>query len=99
MTQQQDIVNPTTHSEFEGSKLSEFSLLSESDLTTLIKKMAKKHCTLNPMPTWIILECLDEFAPILTKIVNLSLSLGKVPTKLKHAVIKPLLKNPALRLP
>ena len=45
-----------------------------------------------------MLEYLDEFLPIITRIVNLSLKLGEMPTELKHALVKPLLKKIGLEL-
>jgi hypothetical protein len=52
----------------------------------------------DPMPLWLVKECIDEFLPTLTRIINLSLSHGNVPAELKHAVIKPLLKKLDLEL-
>ena len=60
--------------------------------------MPVKHCQLDPLPTWLMIECLDVLLPIFTKIVNLSLSIGEVPSELKHAIIKPLLKKSGLDL-
>ena len=61
---------------FIGSKLNCFKALSQSEIKILIKEMPVKHCNLDPLPTWLMLECLDEFLPIITRIVNLSLKLG-----------------------
>ncbi len=59
----------------------------------LIFKSSNKFCELDPIPTWMIKECIDKVLPLLTKIINLSLSLGEVPKDLKLGTIKPLLKN------
>ncbi len=40
----------------------------------------------------------DEILPLLTKIINLSLQLGDMPTSLKKAIIKPMLKKLGLEL-
>ena len=63
---------------------------SMEDVHKIIKNMAPKHSKLDPLPTWLVKECLDEFLPIITAIVNNS---GSMPDSLKHAVIKPLLKT------
>ena len=80
------------------SSLQEFRLLSEDEVRELVKKSPSKHCELDPMPTWLVKDCLEEILPILTRIINLSLQLGDVPLSLKHAIIKPLLKKMGLEL-
>ena len=48
---------------------------------------------LYPIPTWLLIECINEFVPIITKIVTLSLNQGEMPHELKHAPVKSLLKK------
>ena len=43
--------------------------------------------------TPILHDCLEEITPIVTDIVNKSLSCGVVPQCFKHALVKPLLKK------
>ena len=50
-------------------------------------------CDLDPILTPILHDCLDEITPIVTDIVNKSLSCGVVPQCFKHALVKPLLKK------
>ena len=88
----------TRTQKYVGPKLANFDKLSESEIKKLVKSMAVKHCSLDPIHTWIIIKCIDTFVPILTKIVNLSLKLGHVPKNTKHAIIKPLLKKPEATL-
>ncbi len=57
-----------------------------------------KFCELDPMPTWMIRDCIDEVLPLLTTIVNMSLSLGEMPKDLKLGIIKLLLKKLGLDL-
>ena len=80
------------------NKLSQFKALSESEVKKLITNMPVKHCQLDPLPTWLLLECIDEFVPVITKIVNISLTHGEMPQELKHALVKPLLKKTGLDL-
>ena len=54
--------------------------------------MPKKSFDLDPIPTPILHDCLDEITPIVTDIVNKSLSCV-VPQCFKHALVKPLLKK------
>ena len=54
----------------DGSTLSAFHPLAESDVCTLIQKSAKKTCPLDPMPTSLVVGCLDVLLPVITHIVN-----------------------------
>ena len=60
--------------------------------------MPKKSCDLDPIPTPILHDCLEEITPIVTDIVNKSLSCGVIPQCFKHALrlVKPLLKKAKL---
>ena len=59
----------------------------------IIRSSPTKSCGLDPIPTWLLKECLDVLAPVVTEIVNLSLTHSEVPPKLKHALISPLIKK------
>ena len=81
-----------------GNKLSKFSPVTPNEVRKCIRKMATKHSKLDPLPTWMVKECIEEFLPIITEIINVSLKLGIMPGGLKHAIIKPLLKKKGLEL-
>ena len=76
--------------------LTEFSPVSEDDVKTHIKKCASKSCDLDPIPTWLLKLCLEDLAPVITHIVNLSLSVSEVSPNLKTALITPLIKKALL---
>jgi hypothetical protein len=78
------------------SKLSCFRPISEDDLKTIILKSKPTSCPLDPIPTPLLIECLDDLLPSLTGIINESLQSGVVPSLFKNAVIKPILKKPTL---
>ncbi len=78
--------------------LTEFRLLSQEEVKKLISTSASKHCDLDPIPTWLLKECIDDLLPLITQIINLSLQLGDMPTSLKKAIINPLLKKLGLEL-
>ena len=46
-----------------------------------------KSCVLDPLPASLFRQCSDVLLPVITRIVNLSLELGVVPTRLS-AVVK-----------
>jgi len=48
-----------------------------------------------PIPTSLLKHCCHILAPVITRIVNLSLSIGQFCPKLKQSIINPLLKKPS----
>ena len=77
-------------------KLSEFKTLSEHEVKKLIMDFPNKQCGLDPLPISMLKECLPVLLTPITRIVNLSLSLGDLPISLKKAIIRPLLKKMGL---
>ena len=73
-----------------------FQQVSEQDVRKIISKSNPTSCPLDPIPTPLFVECLDELLPTLTHIVNESLRSGCFPSPFKCAVVKPLLKKPTL---
>ena len=78
------------------SLLLNFRPVTEEEITKLIKKSPCKSSALDPIPTWLMRDCLTSMVPIISSIVNLSISTGCVPCSLKQAIITPLLKKPSL---
>ena len=83
---------------FKGTQFTQFTKVEPDMIRKLINRMATKHSDLDPLPTWLVKECLDILLPIITEIVNTSLNLGVMPQRYKHAIIKPLLKKNGLEL-
>jgi hypothetical protein len=77
-------------------KLDNFSNLSTTDIISSVNHMKSKHCILDPIPTWLVKECLDVLAPMVTTIVNMSLSSAIFPLEYKCARILPILKQASL---
>ena len=73
--------------------LSTFNCIDEFECKDIVNSCATKHCELDPLPTWLLKQCIDVFAPILTYICNRSLRENVLPTCQKSAVILPLLKK------
>ena len=59
----------------------------------IICSSPSKSCDLEPIPTWLLKLCLSELQPVISYIINLSLSTSTVPYELKLALITPLLKK------
>ena len=53
-------------------ELSEFSPTSEDELSGLVKKIAAKSCSLDPVPASLLRYCIDDLLPIMKNGVNLS---------------------------
>ena len=62
------------------------------DVCSLVQKSAKKTCTLAPMPTSMVIACLEEILPVITCILNSSLGSGHF-SFLKEALVHPRLKK------
>ena len=62
-------------------------------LFSIAQPMAKKACDLDPLPACLLSSNLHVLMPVIARIVNLSLKSGSMPSKLKEAVLKPLLKK------
>ena len=70
--------------------------MSEQELRSVILESKSTTCSVDPIPTSLFLDCLDDLLPTLTQIVNDSLLSGSFPSVFKHAVVRPLLKKPTL---
>jgi hypothetical protein len=79
-------------------QLSSFLPTNEEEIKKLVLSLPARSCTLDPIPTGLLnlKRCLSPLLPILVRIINISLELAHVPSSLKFAVIRPLLKKPSL---
>jgi hypothetical protein len=76
--------------------LSSFVKVSVEEVAKIVKSSPSKQCSLDPIPTWLLKDLLDILASPITFIVNLSLTSGTVPSDMKHALVRPLLKKASL---
>ena len=87
---------PTFTDNPSGVEFQSFTPLSIDDTLRLIKDAPMKQCASDPLPTWLLKDCADLFAPYIKRIINESLTSGYVPTGFKQAYITPILKKPGL---
>ena len=73
--------------------LNVFSAVTESEVRKIIAKSPTKSCSLDPTPTWMVKDSVDELIPLVTILVNLSLQSANVPDSMKQALVTPLLKK------
>ena len=70
--------------------------LWEASMLQLLLKTASKSCNLDRIPTPLTKQYLDVLVPVITNIINTSLTTGIDPDCFKSAVVNPLLKEPGL---
>ena len=61
---------PTDTVKFSGTLFAEFQLITNDCVKEVLQEMAKKSCDLDPIPTPILHDCLEEITPIVADIVN-----------------------------
>jgi hypothetical protein len=76
--------------------LEAFHPATSDEIRELILKSPNKSCSLDPLPTHLLKDCLDELLPAITTIINASLSSATVPDSFKKAAVTPLLKKATL---
>jgi len=81
---------------FQATSLDNIHLTTQDEIRKIILKSPNKSCQLDPLPTWLLKDCIDILLPLITTLINRSLIEGMVPIELKRAVIRPLLKKPDL---
>jgi hypothetical protein len=73
--------------EFEGEHLHVLSPATLDEVRKNILKAPSKSCKLDPLPTHLLKQCLDTLAPVITRLVNMSLVESTVPSTFKKAVV------------
>ena len=72
-----------------------FMPVTEEEVYKCISESPTKSCSLDPIPTFLLKDCLDILSSI-TKLVNYSLIEGSFPNSFKKAVVTPLIKKASL---
>ena len=79
-------------------KLSQFQALTEDEVKHILLSMTSKSCEQDAVPTKLLKDILPSVIPIITNIVNISLTEGLYSYQWKTAIIRPLLKKSGLEL-
>ena len=77
-------------------KMINFIPATLAEIYKLISASESKQCPLDSIPTFLLKLCFNELGPIITNLVNLSLSEGIFPSLFKQALVQPLLKKQSL---
>ena len=67
---------------------------TEEELEKIINASKSTSCSLDALPTTLLKKCLSVLLPVITQMINVSLSSGQFPRSFCHALVKPLLKKP-----
>ena len=73
-----------------------FMPVTEDEVHKCISESPTKSCSLDPIPTFLLKDCLDILLPSITKLVNYSLIEGSFPNSFKKVVVTPLIKKASL---
>ena len=75
---------------------SEFGLVTQETVRTVILNSPPKSCSLDPLPTSLLKVFIEKISAPIASIVNLSLSSGDFPLSLKHGLVIPRIKKESL---
>ena len=62
-------------------KLINFRPATSDEINVIILPCSNSSCLLDPVPTWLLKEYIGDLLPLITAIVNTSISTGKFPKK------------------
>ncbi len=79
-----------------SAPLTNLRCLTDNEVLKLVQKSPTKTCSLDPLPTWLLKDIKGSMVPVLTNLINSSLSSGTVPPMMKEAIVTPILKKPTL---
>ena len=85
-----------TDSDLTPPVFSAFSSVSEDQVAKIIKNSPSKSCSLDPWPTFLVIEFLDILITPITSVIHASLREGSCPKFFKQAHVTPLLKKSTL---
>ena len=57
-------------------KLNNLISATSDEIRDVIASCPNKSCQLDPIPTWLVKQCVDQLLPLLTSIINESLTKG-----------------------
>ena len=67
---------PVTHTVFDGSPLTAFHPVSESSVRKVLNKTAIKTCELDPLPSWLLADLINDLLLSFTSVISDSLLTG-----------------------
>ena len=52
---------------------------TSDEISMIILSCSNSSCLLDPVPTWLLKECIGDLLPLITAIVDTSITTGKFP--------------------
>jgi len=92
----EDVPPPTFTACQSGVSLNHFQPATHTEVCRLIMEAPLKQSGDDPLPMWLLKQCVDLLSPFLTAVVNRSVTTGVVPAVFKTAIITPRLKKQGL---
>ena len=77
-------------------KLNNLTSAISDEIGDVIASCPNKSCEQDPIPMWLVKQRIDQILPLLTSIVNESLTNVEFHNDFKNAIVKPLLKKLSL---
>src|SRR6218665_2096217 len=81
------------------ARLSVLREITSLELQNLIVAAAPKTCELDPVPSFLVQELIDDLLPFLTVLCNRSIQEAHLPTSQKRPILLPKLKRDGLAQP
>ena len=88
--------DPMTRLPPSSSKFESFRTYTVDEVRRLMMSTKPKSCSLDPIPTSILFEFMDDLLPFITSMCNKSLLEGQLPLCQRHALVTPILKKDGL---
>ena len=82
--------------ELHSPSFGSFKAITEDETYSIIMNLAEKSCALDPIPTPLVVKCIDVLLPVITKMVHISLESGHFPSAWKEVLVRPILKKNGL---
>ena len=76
-----------------SAKFVGFHEVSINEIAKILSNSPGTTCDLDPIPLALLKKCSDAVLPAMTKSINNSMNLGEIPSSLKAAQIRPMLKK------
>ena len=92
----QDCQDCASIMELHSPSFGSFKAITEDETYSIIMNLATKSCALDPIPTPLLVKCIDVLLLVITKMVNISLESGHFPSAWKEALVRSILKKNGL---
>ena len=85
--------DPPTFTKLTDASFTSFQACSMEDVRRFLVQSPPKSCSLDPLPTFVLREYLDELLPFIHTMCNVSMQHGTLPESQKAAIVTPILKK------